>query len=177
MSKPVHELIAQELHRQYRAAEKALRCTDVTGERPYLQHDHGWEHCHRQEYFHKRSALMIKRTHVENPETLGEAEQILAATVLLRRLSVEGKLVVPVPTAYADGGFITAEEVRRCAFMSGCCSVPSWEALAPFPDPRGRGNGKTNLTLAIILAALEPTDADLKAKRDRAVREALWGKR
>lgn len=94
-SSPVIEILAQELHRNYRAAEKSLRTTDVVGERAYMQHDHGWEGCHRQKYFRKRAALLIKRSVVVNPETLGEAEQALSATVLLRRLAVEGKIIIP----------------------------------------------------------------------------------
>jgi hypothetical protein len=94
---PVTELLAQQLHREYRAAEKACRCTDVAGERPYYQHDHGWEGCHKKQYFRRRAALLAVRADVNNPTTLGEAEQALAATVLIRRLSVEGRLKLKAP--------------------------------------------------------------------------------
>lgn len=144
---PVAELIAQELHRNYRAAFKALHtgrnkpgsigapknCTS--------EHDHGWDTCGKKDYFRGRAELLIKRAHVENPETLGEAEQILAATVLLRRLSVEGKLVVPVGIAYATGGVI----------------------------PPGCGTIVVHHCSGVPL-----TDAALKQMRDAMARQALW---
>jgi len=92
----VVERLAVELHRQYRAAEKALNTADnalyghttpVT-----LRHDHGWAGCHRQKYFLKRAAQVIRHSGIESPATLDEAEQALDATVLLRRLQVEGKV-------------------------------------------------------------------------------------
>ena len=165
---PVAELIAQELHRLYRAGEKALRTTDVAGERPYLQHDHGWAGCRKQDYFRKRAALLIKRAHVDNPTTLGEAEQTLAVTVLLRRLSAEGKLVVPVRPAYACGGLITSGRPVHV------------ERTMSFPRVLFHGNsrmGKTAMVTELILKRLKPTDAELKAARDAKVREAMWGKR
>jgi hypothetical protein len=88
------ELLASQLHREYRAAEKSCRCTDEIGHRPYYQHDHGWTKCHRQKYFLRRAAMLIKRAAVTSPETLGDAECALTASVLIRRLSVEGKLLL-----------------------------------------------------------------------------------
>lgn len=102
------ERLAIELHRQYRAAEKALNGKTPDDKYPALKdgvtlrHDHGWEGCHRQVYFIRRALLIIKRAECKDPETLGEAEQALDATVLLRRLAVtESKPL-------ADGGFVTA---------------------------------------------------------------------
>ena len=90
---PLVELLAEELHRVYRAAEKALRLDGgCTHEGVSLFHDHSWKGCRKQAYFRKRATLLIRRSQIANPETLGEAEMALAATVLLRRLSVEGKL-------------------------------------------------------------------------------------
>lgn len=172
---PVLVLLAEELHRQYRAAEKALTPPGTAAEFG-LRHDHGWEHCQSKDYFHKRATLMVKRAHVDNPETLGEAEQILSATVLLRRLSVEGKLVVPVPVAYqpASERSVSAWDlIPREVTDDAGLTLPSWTASRPLV---GRGNGKTRSTIEVILAALEPTDAELKAGRDRKVREAMWGK-
>lgn len=54
------EQLAQDLHRHYRAGEKALRCTDEAGKRPYLQHDHGWTSCHRQKYFRQRAVRELR---------------------------------------------------------------------------------------------------------------------
>jgi hypothetical protein len=95
LKKPVVELLAAQLHREYRAAEQAMARSQKTPAPDYrLPHDHGWICCSRQKYFLKRAAMLIKRSEVVNPETLGEAECALAATVLLRRLSVQGKLLV-----------------------------------------------------------------------------------
>src|SRR5208337_12092 len=91
---PVTELLAQQLHREYRAAEKALRTTDEVGHYPYFKHDHGWEGCHRKKYFQQHASRLIAHADAINPITLSAAEQALAATVLIRRLSVEGKLKV-----------------------------------------------------------------------------------
>lgn len=78
------EILAAELHRQYRAAEKALN--------PYHIHDHGWQACGKKKYFLQRAAMIIKRAKCTDPQTLGEAEQSLAALVLLRRLMVTGSI-------------------------------------------------------------------------------------
>lgn len=72
--------LAEELHRQYRAAEKAL--SRVTGNR--LLHDHGFEACSKQKYFVKRAALMLRRASGnELNETLGAAYASLDAQLLL----------------------------------------------------------------------------------------------
>jgi len=88
------ELLASQLHREYRAAFKTLhdggaQCWNNKGE-----HDHGWTKCHRQKYFLRRAAMLVKRANVFSPETLDEAECALAASVLIRRLSVEGMLLL-----------------------------------------------------------------------------------
>jgi len=98
--KPIVELLAEELHRNYRAAEKALNKEAKTVWRAGVQvtntnrllHDHGWASCGKQAYFRKRAAELIRRSQIAHPETLSEAESALAATVLIRRLSVYGKL-------------------------------------------------------------------------------------
>jgi hypothetical protein len=106
---PVVELLASQLHHEYRAAFKALhsgrgsfmgvgRVRSKSGTGCLNEHDHGWTKCHRQKYFLRRAAMLIKRGAVINPETLGEAECALAATVLIRRLSVEGKIRLSVET-------------------------------------------------------------------------------
>ena len=93
----VVERLAVELHRQYRAAEKALNGPDRTDTVPalkdgvMLRHDHSWEGCHKQKYFLQRARTVVRRSLIENPATLGEAEQALDATVLMRRLNVEGQ--------------------------------------------------------------------------------------
>lgn len=99
-------LLAVELHREYRAAEKAMNGPNKTDTVPSLKdgvtlrHDHGWDGCHKQAYFVRRAALVIKRASVRNPATLGEAEQALDATILIRRLMVEGSI------PFAEGGEI-----------------------------------------------------------------------
>jgi hypothetical protein len=57
------EILAEDLHRDYRAAEKALRhlcldnnlCAD-------LRHDHGWRSCHKKKYFRNRAGRKLKET-------------------------------------------------------------------------------------------------------------------
>lgn len=85
--------LAIELHRQYRAAEKALNRTKTVWRKGkqipnpnLLLHDHGWSACGKHKYFRKRAALIMKRATCESPETLGEMEQRLAAAILERRL-------------------------------------------------------------------------------------------
>lgn len=151
---PVTELIAEELHRHYRAAAKALGAPGKVN----ADHNHGWEACwpQCQRYFRRRAALLIKRAHCENPETLGEAEQILAATVLLRRLSAEGKLVVPVRAAYY--GALNAPY------------GPSFYHIMSSRNPRP--------VLQPYCLQNNRTDAARKAARDATVRKALgWSKK
>ncbi len=93
------EMLATELHRQYRAAEKAMnrakklwRGGKQISNPNLLLHDHGWASCGQRKYFHRRAELIIKRSSCVNPSTLGEAEEALSAAVLKRRLIVEGKV-------------------------------------------------------------------------------------
>ncbi len=85
------ELLARELHRQYRAAEKALNKAAKTLWRAGVQlpntnkllHDHGWDACGKQTYFLRRANLMVKRASDRTPATLGQAEQCLDAALLI----------------------------------------------------------------------------------------------
>jgi hypothetical protein len=77
-------ILAEELHRQYRAAEKALRPVHE------LSHDHGFGNCANKKYFYKRAKLIIKRSKLVNPQNLMEAEEALASAVLIRRSIVRG---------------------------------------------------------------------------------------
>jgi hypothetical protein len=93
------ELLAAELHRQYRAAEKAMNRAKTiyrAGKRipnpNLLLHDHGWLSCGKRRYFQRRAELVMRRAACAAPQTLGEAEQALQAAVLERRLIVEGKI-------------------------------------------------------------------------------------
>ncbi len=52
MKEELVEAIAQQLHREYRAAHKAL------SESPH-RHDHGWTFCHNKHYFLKRAKAML----------------------------------------------------------------------------------------------------------------------
>ncbi len=68
----VVERLAVELHRHYRAAEKAFNTTDGTleGKVLKLRHDHGWGGCHRQKYFLKRAGRVIRYSRIQNADTL-----------------------------------------------------------------------------------------------------------
>jgi hypothetical protein len=85
-SKNVSELLAQELHRQYRATAKAM------GVKGPEAHDHGVRDCGtiKFNYFIKRANLIIKRASCNNPKTLGQAEENLNALILARRVTVYG---------------------------------------------------------------------------------------
>jgi hypothetical protein len=80
----VTETLARELHRQYRAAAKAM---GVNGP---AAHDHGPRDCGGKsfKYFWKRARLILKRASCNSPETLGQAEENLSSMVLARRLAV-----------------------------------------------------------------------------------------
>jgi hypothetical protein len=92
------EMLAAELHRNYRAAEKAMnrsktiwRAGKQIPNPNILLHDHGWATCSKRHYFHRRAQLILRRASCTDPKTLGEAEQALQSRVLERRLIVEGK--------------------------------------------------------------------------------------
>lgn len=67
----VFERLAVELHRQYRAAEKALTPSQPGLSRvdTNLRHDHGWAGCHKQKYFQARARIIIKRAACQKLET------------------------------------------------------------------------------------------------------------
>lgn len=79
------ELLAKQIHENFRAACKALEVP-----RGPHAHDHGFCDCGnlKKEYFRKRARLMLVRARCINPETLGEAEQNLQALVFARRSAV-----------------------------------------------------------------------------------------
>jgi hypothetical protein len=79
--------LAEELHRNHRAAEKAMR-TAATGRGSLnvLLHDHGWNSCGKREYFIKRAKLIVARSGVKPATTIMQAEEQLAATILRRRI-------------------------------------------------------------------------------------------
>ncbi len=83
----ITELLARELHRQYRAAAKAM------GSKGPQAHDHGVRDCGQQKfkYFVKRARLLIVRASCRTPETLGQAEEALQAMILIRRCIVDGE--------------------------------------------------------------------------------------
>jgi hypothetical protein len=86
------EMLAAELHRQYRATEKAMHRDGTKSSHPNcFMHDHGFASCSKQKYFRKRARLIMRRASCTDPQTLGEAEETLQAAVLQRRLIVEGK--------------------------------------------------------------------------------------
>lgn len=80
----IQDALARELHRQYRAAAKAM------GIKGPEAHDHGVRDCGAKKfkYFRKRAALLLKRSASLNPKTLGQAEENLNAMILIRRSDV-----------------------------------------------------------------------------------------
>lgn len=52
------EALAAELHKEYRAANKALFPGGATSGGA---HDHGWKKCHKQKYFRRRAQRLIAR--------------------------------------------------------------------------------------------------------------------
>jgi hypothetical protein len=79
---PVAELLAKQLHEDFRAACKAMKVPKG----PHA-HDHGFGDCGNRKaaYFRKRALLLLERSQNANPETLGQAEQNFQALVVLRR--------------------------------------------------------------------------------------------
>jgi hypothetical protein len=82
---PIIEMIAKQLHENYRATCKAM---GVPHSPP--SHDHGYGDCgnRKKEYFRKRAYLLLKRAKNLTPETLGEAESNMQALVFLKRTHV-----------------------------------------------------------------------------------------
>lgn len=83
----VEDQLARELHRQYRAAAKAMGVKGPKG------HDHGVRDCGAKKfkYFQKRAALLVKRATCITPDTWGQAEENLNALILIRRTIVMGE--------------------------------------------------------------------------------------
>ncbi len=186
----VAERLAIELHRQYRAAEKALN-GPRSGEELPLAHDHGWEHCNKKAYFTKRAELIIKRAAVRNPDTLGEAEQALDATVLRRRLQVEGK--IPFDTCYADAQRIAKRNLETVTtekwFAHGGYIPPAhdyhfkFDFDTPLLSNAAVPNCKAldivqlaswfQVPVHLLTGTIGDGDAREKAKRDAEVRKVL----
>lgn len=105
----VLEILARELHRNYRAAAKAM---GVIGSQA---HDHGVRDCGARQfhYFEKRAALILKRSTMPHPENVGQAEERLSAMILFKRMIVEAPnfIVCRYCTAPFDrlGGITTTE--------------------------------------------------------------------
>jgi hypothetical protein len=49
------EMLAHELHKDYRAAFKAMHSGGLVHTSTAQGHDHGWMHCNRKNYFRKRA--------------------------------------------------------------------------------------------------------------------------
>jgi hypothetical protein len=89
------EILAVELHRNFRAAEKALNRRAKTVWRKgkeipnpnLLLHDHGFGSCGKQLYFRRRAELILARAN-DVPATLGEMEAQLASMILKRRIEL-----------------------------------------------------------------------------------------
>lgn len=70
------EQLAEELHKFYRAAFKALHGTT----RPIGQfqcdapgHDHGWDHCNKKQYFRRRAEMLREAGLSVTPTIVGVA--------------------------------------------------------------------------------------------------------
>lgn len=71
------ESLAEQLHREYRAAFKALHSGRGSfmgvgrvvskGTGCHSQHDHGWEHCHRKDYFRHRAERLFRAAWAARP--------------------------------------------------------------------------------------------------------------
>ena len=86
----MQELLARELHRQYRAAAKAM------GVRGPQAHDHGVRDCGQVKfkYFYKRAALMLTRAKGHKQfNTLGDALDACNAVILTHcvRLGIDAE--------------------------------------------------------------------------------------
>ena len=79
------EAVAKQLHENFRAACKAMGVPKGA-----YTHDHGWCDCgnRKRAYFRNRARILIERSKLKSPETLGQAEQALQALVYLRRTAV-----------------------------------------------------------------------------------------
>ena len=162
-SSAVVNRLAAELHRNYRAAEKALNGPDKTDRDPSLKdgvtlrHDHGWESCHKQKYFQRRAQTLIMRATCSDPQTLGEAEQALDALILIRRLIVsDGTVSRPVEAFVRNVAEAPALLRRQTDMMQEICAV--------FQVPEILVTGNTG-------------EARRKAQRDATIRETVWGPR
>lgn len=76
------EILASQLHREHRAAEKAMnrvksiyRAGVKIPNPNRLLHDHGWSSCGKREYFRNRARLVISRSSNLEAQTLGQAER------------------------------------------------------------------------------------------------------
>jgi hypothetical protein len=151
--------LAAELHRNYRAAEKALNGPDKTDRDPSLKdgvtlrHDHGWESCHKQKYFRRRAQTLITRATCLNPQTLGEAEQALDSMVLIRRLIVND---APLPR-HIEAFMRNVAEAPAIAHQEHMIE----ELCAAFQVPEYLVTGNTG-------------EARRKAQRDATIRKTLW---
>lgn len=74
------EYLAEQLHREYRAAFKALH----KGERS--RHDHGWEHCHRKNYFLRRADRWLA---TERARVWAEWRAAYSPTIVLKDAAFE----------------------------------------------------------------------------------------
>jgi hypothetical protein len=165
----VAERLAVELHRQYRAAEKALN-GPRSGEALPLAHDHGWEHCNKKQYFRKRADLVIKRAAVRNPGTLGEAEQALDATVLYRRLAVEG-WEVPKDNWFSHGGSVPLAKDYRFDYGFDTPLLRPVGSVTASPIDVKQLASLFQVPLRLLIG--NTGDAREKAKRDAEVRKVL----
>lgn len=105
------DLLAKELHKDYRAARKAL------GDTRWDAHDHGWAHCNRKDYFRKRATAKLRKAWGAHGK--GEAgalrDAVLGLLVLCQRRQGSN------PTKVSGAGNSEAQvvvEARRAAQRS-----------------------------------------------------------
>ncbi|VVB51710.1 Uncharacterised protein [uncultured archaeon] len=54
------EHVAQQMHKDYRAAFKALHRGGLVHTSTAQSHDHGWSNCHRKQYFLRRARKRLE---------------------------------------------------------------------------------------------------------------------
>lgn len=146
---------AKELHRTYRAADKALNGQN--------KHDHGWSKCPRQKYFIQRAKRDITTEVVDATDHGYEEED---------EFSLGSSFIACPPFLYHgpdDFEMLTFPDIQNIAA----------QALAEGVDNLLRIDEDAYYTLEQLRARFfgEPTDAVKKARRDDEIRLTLWPER
>lgn len=106
----IEEALAEQLHKEYRAAFKALHSGRGSfmgvgrvvskGTGCHSQHDHGWEHCHRKDYFLRRARRWMESWPYKSPNQYYPGDLTSPFSLCLRHdhaHTVEAGCWVPAP--------------------------------------------------------------------------------